>query len=148
MITVGSRAQIEDGGDRAEIEFAIEMREQLVIARRFPAQRIPQRVGIDRDQEEAGLPEEMLPRGLRDLRSCGKVNKAVTCIVGTAPVYALPLGLAPGRGGADFVDRAHGSGVPCLSLSLLGFSRKSPGETPTVSATAAQLKRRHGWPDA
>src|SRR5258708_2627834 len=111
------------------------MREQLVVARRFPAQRVPQRVGIDRDQEQAGLPEKMLPRGLGDLGSRGKVNKTVARVVGAAPVHTLPLGLAPGRGRADFVDRAHGSGVSCLSLSLLGFSRKLPGETPTVSAT-------------
>src|SRR5260370_14750609 len=142
MITVGARAHIEDRGDRAEVKLAIEVREQLVVARRFPAQRIPQRVGIDRDQEEAGLPEEMLPRGLRDLRSCGKVNKAVTCIVGTAPVYALPLGLAPGRGGADFLDRAHGSGVPCLSLSILGVFRKSPGGKATGSGPGGPLERR------
>src|SRR4030081_3822270 len=103
------------------------MREQRVVARRLPAQRIPQRVGIDRDQEQTGLPEEMLPRGLCNLGSGGKMNKPVAPIVGAAPVSALPLGLPPGRGGADFVDRAHVSGVPCLSLSLLGFPRKWPG---------------------
>ncbi len=55
-------------GDRAEIEFAVEMRKQLVVARRLPAQRVAQRVGIDRDQEQSGLAEEMLSRRLGDLR--------------------------------------------------------------------------------
>ena len=57
---------------RAEIEFAIEMRKQLVIARALPAQRRAKRIGIDLDQEQAGLAEEMLSRGLRDL---GAVEK-------------------------------------------------------------------------
>ena len=68
MISVGARPQVEDGGDSAEIEFAIEMREQLLIARRLPAQRITQRIGIHRDQEQSGLAEKMLFRGFRDLR--------------------------------------------------------------------------------
>src|SRR5260370_29653396 len=122
MISVGSRAQVEDGGDRAKVEFAIEVREQLVIARRFPAQRIPQRVGIDRDQEQAGLPEEMLPRGFGDLRSCGKMNKPIAPVVGAAPVYALALGLPPGRGGAGFVDRAPRSRASFFSFILSGVS--------------------------
>ena len=50
-----------DAGDRAEIEFAVEMRKQLVVARALPAQCRSQRIGIDRDQEQAGLAEEMLP---------------------------------------------------------------------------------------
>ena len=41
--------------DRAEIEFAVEMRKQFVVARALPAQRVAQRVGVDRDQEQSGL---------------------------------------------------------------------------------------------
>ena len=48
--------------DRAEIEFAVEMRKQLVVARRLPAQRFAQRIGIDRDQEQSGLAGKMLFR--------------------------------------------------------------------------------------
>src|SRR5258708_9557721 len=100
------------------------MREQLIIARRLPSQRVPQRVGIDRDQEQARLSEKVLPRGLRDLGSGGKVNKPVARVVGAAPVHTLPLGLAPGRGGAGFLGLAHLSGAPRFLLSLFGFSPK------------------------
>ena len=41
VIAVGPRAHAEHAGDRAEIEFAIEMRKQLVVARGLPAQRLP-----------------------------------------------------------------------------------------------------------
>ena len=60
--------QLVDAGDRAEIELAVEMREQFVVARRLPAQRVAQRIGIDRDQEQAGLAGKMLSRRLGDLR--------------------------------------------------------------------------------
>ena len=36
------------------------MRKQFVVARRLPPQRVPQRVGIDLDQEQSGLAEEVL----------------------------------------------------------------------------------------
>ena len=60
-----------------QIELAIEMRKQLAVARRFPAQRLAQRVGIDLDQEQPGLAEEMLSGRLRQLRRGGKMNEAV-----------------------------------------------------------------------
>ncbi len=104
-----------DAGHRAEIEFAVEMREQLVIARRLEAQRIAQRVGIDRDQEQAGLAGIMLPRRLGHLRRQREMNEAVARIVGAAPVHALPFGLAPGRSGTNFVDPAHRSNVPSVA---------------------------------
>ncbi len=68
---------LEHAGDRAEIEFAIEMRKQFVVARALPAQRLAQRIGIDLDQEQPGLAEEMFLRGLRHLRGRGKMDKAV-----------------------------------------------------------------------
>jgi hypothetical protein len=122
VIAVGARPHVEDSGDRAEIEFAIKMREQLVIARALPAQAFPQRIGIDRRSEQTGLAEIVFSRGLGDLGSRGEMDKAVTRIVGTALVDALPFGLAPGRGRTDFVDCGHFAGIPCFSLSLLGFS--------------------------
>src|SRR5437868_11499408 len=116
------------------------MREQFVVARGLPAQGIAERIGVDRDQEQAGLAEIMLPRGLGDLGRRGEMNEAVAQIVRAAPIDALPFGLAPGRGGSDFIDgRRHG--VPGLSLSRLGFSRKWPGWRPTVKAAGRQLKR-------
>ena len=110
--------------DRAEIEFAIEMREQLVIARALPAQRIAERIGIDLDQEQAGLAEEMLARGPGHLRRRGKMNEAVAQVVGAAAIDALPFGLPPGRSGADFVDFSHRAEA-CL-LSLLGYLGRRP----------------------
>lgn len=58
MAAVGLRPQIEDRGDRAQIEFAIEMRKQLAAARRLPAQRVAKRAGIDGDQKQSGLAEK------------------------------------------------------------------------------------------
>src|SRR6201999_2008029 len=49
VTAVGARMHVEHAGDRAEIEFAIQMREQFVVARALPAQRLAQLVGIDRD---------------------------------------------------------------------------------------------------
>src|SRR4051794_12849415 len=118
------------------------MRKQFVVARALPAQRLAERIGIDRDQEQAGLAEEMFSRGLGDLGCGGEMNKAVARIIGAAAVDALPLGLAPGRSGTDFVDRAHVSRIPCLSLSLLGFFRKLSEPAPTVSAARAHFKHR------
>src|SRR5262245_6749607 len=102
------------------------MREQLVVARRLPAQRLTERIGIDRDQEQPGLSEEMFSRGFGNLRGCGEMDVAVPVIVGAAAIDALPLRLTPGRGRADFVDHAQASDS-CLSLSPLGFSPGVPG---------------------
>src|SRR6266849_8393084 len=84
----------------------------------------------------------MLPRRLRHLRGERKMNEAVADIVGAAPEYASPLGLAPGRSGTDFVDPAHLPGVLLFALSLLGISRKCPEPAPTVSAHPAHFKGR------
>ncbi len=110
--------------DGAEIEFAIEVREQLVVARALPAQRIAKRVAIDLDQEQAGLAEEMLAGGPGHLRRRGKMDEAVAQVVGAAAIDALPFGLAPGGSGADFVDFSHRA-KPVL-LSLLGYLGRRP----------------------
>ena len=62
-VAVGARVHVEHARHRAEIELAIEMRKQLVVARALPAQRLAERIGIDLDQEQPGLAEEMLSRG-------------------------------------------------------------------------------------
>src|SRR5258705_3016217 len=81
----------------------------------------------------------MLSRRPGDLGGGREMNEAVAQIVAATRVDALPFGLAPGRGGSDFIDRAHG--FPGLSLRRLGFSRKWPGWRPTVKAAGRQLKR-------
>src|SRR5258708_39551666 len=84
------------------------MREQLVVARGLPAQRVAERVRVDRNQEQAGLAEIMLSRRPGDLGGRREMNEAVAQIVAATPVDALPFGLAPGRGGRGFLDPAHG----------------------------------------
>ena len=73
------------------------MRKQFVVAQTFPAQFVPQGVGVDRDQEQPGLAGIMLARGLGDLGRRGKMDVAVAQIVRAAWVNALPLGLAQGQ---------------------------------------------------
>src|ERR1700736_3407410 len=102
------------------------MRKQLVVARPFPAQRIAQGAGIDLDQEQSGLAEEMLLCRLRHLRGRGKMNEAIALVVGAAAVHALPLGLAPGRSGTNFVDPAHVLRSPACRLFSLGIFPEFP----------------------
>src|ERR1700726_691513 len=68
------------------------------------------------------------------------MNKPVADIVGAAAVHALPLGLAPGRSGTDFVDPAHLSESPACRLCSLGFSRNFRQLAATVSAASAHFK--------
>jgi hypothetical protein len=112
---------VADADDRAEIEFAIEVRKQLAIARGLPAQRIVEGISIDLDQEQPGLAKEMLADRLDHLLCRRKMNEAVAQVVGAAAIHTLTLGLAPGGSGADFVDFAHRTDVLPVLLSLLGF---------------------------
>jgi hypothetical protein len=129
-----------DVGDRAEIEFAVKVREQLAVARRLEAQRSAQRIGIDRDQEQAGLAGEVLSGRLGDLLWEREVDETVARIVSAAPVYALPLGLAPSRSGTNFVDPAHLSEIPACCLSFFNFLPELPDRATTVSAHPAYFK--------
>src|ERR1700724_668986 len=122
MRSVGPRAHLKHADDRGEIEFAVKMREQFIMARVFPAQRLSQQIGIDLDQEQPGLAEKVLPRRFRQLRSGRKMDKTVARIGGDAAGHPLPLGLAPGRSGANFVDPAHLLRSPaCRLFSLWVF---------------------------
>jgi hypothetical protein len=77
------------------------------------------------------------------------MNEAVSDVVGAAAVKALPLGLAPGRSGTDFVDHAHAPESSCLPPDALGdllriffeISRKFRKPPSTVSAAQAHFKR-------
>ena len=60
--------QTEHACHRAESEFAVEVREQLAIARRLPTQRLAQRMRIHLDQEQSGSAKEILRGGLCNLR--------------------------------------------------------------------------------
>jgi hypothetical protein len=65
------------------------------------------------------------------------MDEAIPDIVGAAAVDALPLGLAPGRGGTYLVNPAHWS---CLSLEPLGIFRNFRVDFSTVSAAPAHFK--------
>src|ERR1700737_1616846 len=60
VVTMGPRPPALLAGAPAQIEFAVEMRKQVAVARWPPTQCLPQHVGIDLDQEQSGLAEEML----------------------------------------------------------------------------------------
>src|SRR5258706_9485291 len=115
------------------------MRKQLVIARGLPPQRVAQQVGVDRNQKQSGLPEEVLPCGFRHLRRGGKMNEAVADIVGAALVHALPLGLAPGRSRTDFIDDTHWPGVLLEASNLLGFSPEVADRIDGIAALQGPL---------
>src|SRR5260221_3264793 len=107
----------EHAPHRAEIELAMEMRKQLVVARALPAQGIAERARVDLDQEQAGLAEIVLSRGVFDLGGGREMNEAVAGVIGASAIDALPFGLAPGRGRADFVNHGHvGGSAKCLSM--------------------------------
>ncbi len=61
-----------DGRDGAEIEFAVEMREQIAAAGWLPAQVVTECVCVHSDQKQAGLAEIVLPERLG---SCAAVEK-------------------------------------------------------------------------
>src|SRR5262249_16609011 len=107
VIPVGPDMQTEHVFHRAEIEFAVEMREQLAVARRLPPQRLAQRFRVHLDQDQSGLAKEIVCGGPCNLRGGGEMNKAVARVIGATAINALPLGLAPGRNGTDFVDLSH-----------------------------------------
>lgn len=107
MRAIRAGAQIKDLSYRAKIQFAVKMRKQLATARRLPLQRIAKLVSIDRDQKKSGLAGEMLGESAGELGRCGEMNEAIAPIVSAAAIGALTLGLAPCRGGANFVNRGH-----------------------------------------
>src|SRR5262249_40041532 len=113
VAAIGAGVEVEHGPHRAEIELAIEVRKQLVVARALPAQGLAQRVGVDLDQEQPGLTEKVFPRSLCDLGGSRQMNITVTDIVRAAAIDALPLGLAPGGCGTNFINCGHCCCWPC-----------------------------------
>jgi hypothetical protein len=69
------------------------------------------------------------------------MNEPVAQVVGAAAEDAAPLGLAPGRGGTDFVNRAQRRNSRLL-LSLLGFTGIS-GLRPDRIGGVAALQEQH-----
>src|SRR6201999_3330057 len=69
------------------------------------------------------------------------MDKAVAEIIGATAIQPLPFGLAPGRGGTNFVDPAHRPNI-LLVVESLGISRKSgflrrPYRRPPLNSRAA-----------
>src|ERR1700722_16825965 len=144
MIAVGPRAQAEPASDRAEVEFAVEMGEQFIVARPLPPQCVAQTIGIDRDQEQSGLADEVFPCGPRHLRRRGKMDVAVADIDRAAAEHALPLSLAPGRSGADFIDHAHPSGILLVVRVAWDVPRVIIWSFCILAGHAQRPYRRHG----
>jgi len=96
VTAVGSRAQIVNDRGSARIELTVQMRKQLAASRWFPLQRAPQFIGIDRDEKQSGLSEEMLAHRFSDLGRGGKVDEAIASIVVASGINPTPLGFAPG----------------------------------------------------
>ena len=110
VAAVGAERQRLDPQHGVERQRAIEMRKQRTAARGLPPQGRAERPGVDRDQHQVGGAGEMLGGGLGDLRRGGEMDEAVARIDRGAAKAPLALGLAPQRGGADFIDRGpHGS---------------------------------------
>ena len=119
-MSIGPCAHVLYRRDVAEIEFAVEMRKRLTAARNFPAQRLAQPIGIDRDQEQPGLAREVFAGRAFELGSGRKMDEAVAHVVVAAAKYAMPLGLSPCRSRTDFVDRAHAFVGPAACLVARG----------------------------
>jgi len=137
---VGTRLHVEHRPDRDEIEFAIEMRKQFIVARGLPAQRVAQHIRVNLDQEQPLLAEKVLPRGLADLRSGREMNEAVARVIGAAAIDASPFSLAPGGRRANFVNRTHESWIgqlegcePVLRTVSVGTPELKAGQPLTAT---------------
>ncbi len=107
MAAIGPVTHFKHVGHRCEIEFSIEMRKYVPAARGFPAQTVPELIGINGDEEEAGLTMEVLACGFSHLAGRGEMDEAVAQVGGAAAIDPESLGLAPGGGRTDFVDGRH-----------------------------------------
>ena len=83
------------------------MREKRAAARWLEAQRIPERVRVDRDEHEAVFTGKVPRRRLSHLAGGGEMDEAVGKIDGCAVEPAGTLRLAPERARADLVDQVR-----------------------------------------
>ncbi len=107
VMSVFTQRQGTRPNDRVERQRPIEMREQRPAARRLPAQRRPQRVGLDGRQDEVAAPREPFGRGFRRLRGGGEMDVAVGPVDRRADKDARRLGRAPFLGADDLEDQGH-----------------------------------------
>ncbi len=92
------------------------MRKQRAAARGLPFQGRAEAVGGEGDQQQVGLPGEMLRGGLADLTGGGEVDEAVGEIDRRAGEDACRLCCAPGRLRNDLVDAHHGCSRMAASM--------------------------------
>src|ERR1700730_8886314 len=104
MPLVGTALDRFDALHRAERERAIQVREQRAPARLLPFQRRPERLRIDRDEQEVFLPGKMLGERGFDLLGGGEMDVAVLVIGGRPAENLRTLGLAPQGRRANFVN--------------------------------------------
>ena len=60
------------------------MREQIAAARHFPAESVPERLGIDGEQDEIMLAGKVLGQRARDLIAAREMNETVANVIGRA----------------------------------------------------------------
>src|SRR4051794_23241334 len=104
MPPIAAERQLLDPADRGQRQRPIQVREECAAARRFVAQTRPERLGIDRDQDQIAPAGKMPGRRLGGLRGCGKMNEAVRNINRRTSEDPGALRLNPMRYVADFVD--------------------------------------------
>jgi hypothetical protein len=134
MSSVYAERQGIDPVHRLRVEFAVQMREQSAAARGFPFQPVAKTGRIDAQQHEIVLAGEMLGGGFYDLFGAGEMNETIAQVDRCAFKSSGAFGVAPERGGADFVDCGQ-CGDPAIWLGYQPLSRSA--RTPTTHAGKA-----------
>lgn len=101
------------------------MGEKRAAARGFPLQVWPQRVGVEGNEDEIGLPGEVLGRRFGGLLGSGEVDEAVALVVDRAAIRCDGAGGVPARAVKDFVDQ-HGRVVLFAAAVSGAFPRDKP----------------------
>lgn len=111
MTAIGAERQRIDPPHGRHRQRAVEMREQVVVARALPFQRRPEDIGIDRQQQQIRLPGIMLRRRFGHLPRRREMDEAVAQVMGGAGEDAGRRGLRPFGRRQDAVDQSgHGEG--------------------------------------
>src|SRR5262245_27729218 len=94
------------------------MRKQLAAARNLPFERIAQRIGVDRDQQETANTEKMLGCGGAHLAGRGEMDEAVAYIDRRTAEHAGTFRLPPKLSLADLVDHFRHSSAGSMYESV------------------------------
>src|SRR3981189_565340 len=143
VMPFGAERQRPDPRHRGERQVAIEGGKQRAAARRLPFERRPERLRVDRDQDEFLLAGEMPGGGLAKLVGGRKVDVAVGTVDRRAAEGPVAFGLPPGRALGDLVDEGHGAvpkpvygGVSSIAHLSPQTKRSGAGKSRAVCAEA------------